>query len=88
MKVGDLVKCREEVRQWSADYTEYREAVGIVIGIYTMDEDSLIDRINLRVLPNIFMSDAEAIVDVRLPDGTIDTFDIEHCEVISKSPDE
>ena len=88
MKVGDLVKCREEIRQWTADYTEYREAIGIVIGIYRLDDDSFLAKINLRVLSMPMVANAEAIVDIRLPDGNIDTYDIESCRVISKSPTE
>ena len=88
MKVGDLVKCKEEIRQWSASYTEYREAVGIVIGIYSLDKESFLERINLRALPTPMPKEAEAIVDIRLPDGSIDTYDIESCEVISESPTE
>lgn len=88
MKVGDLIKCREEVRKWSSTYSEYREAVGIVMGIYFLNDDSFSNKINLKVLTGALSSEAEAIVDVRLPDGTIDTFDIKHCEILSRSKDE
>lgn len=91
MKVGDLVKCRELIRQWSSDYSEYREEVGIVMGIYSLsDEGTLMERINLRVMPDVkhFATGADAIIDVRLPDGSVDTFDVEDCEVISESSTE
>ena len=33
MKVGDLVKYKTVVRQWSSAFTEYNEGIGIIIWI-------------------------------------------------------
>ena len=67
MKVGDLVYYKECVREWTAEYTEWYEGVGIIVSIFGWDG---------------YKPQLHAIVDVLTGRGFIETFDIEDVEVI------